>query len=105
MDGKSTAWMSFGFVALFAALCAYLLVEPGRATCGAGGMPPAQVAVAAVQNADLPRYLSGIDTLERQGIAGAHSPLTSSAGRHARATRSDSWSGNSGRIDLIGNDE
>ena len=64
MDGRSRAWMGVGLGVSVAAVSAYVLVGTGHAADGAGGRPPALVAVAEVQKVDLPRYLSGIGTLE-----------------------------------------
>ena len=94
MGGNSKAWLGVSAAVVgVAVVSAYVLVmEPGHASAGMGGMAPAQVAVAAVQKTDLPRYLSGIGTLEavRQvdvpaEVEGRISKILFTAGAHVRA--------------------
>jgi len=66
MNARSRAWLGAGFAAVVVGGAGYGLVAKSRAADGAGGggMPPAQVAVAAARQTELPRFLSGIGTLE-----------------------------------------
>lgn len=65
MNARSRAWLGAGLAAVVVGGAGYGLVAKSKAADGGGGgMPPAQVAVAAARQTELPRFLSGIGTLE-----------------------------------------
>jgi len=67
MNTRSRAWLGAGLAVLVVGGAGYGLIAKSRAANsegGGGGRPPAQVAVAVARQTELPRFLSGIGTLE-----------------------------------------